>query len=150
MYASHDPSQFILFSGDGVRSGPLLSFLPQHPPDAARYFEPSEGVQCVSIGVSGNTDDYAIKRPIRSGDRYQCLTTAFQVVRCFEDCRAAVIQRQVQLASNRLRTTSLYVRNCHGIIAFSNEADMAQGIPFDAMLLLSNVGILADPAYPDC
>jgi hypothetical protein len=150
MYASHDPSQFILFSADGARFGPMLSFLPQHPPDATRYFQPAEGVQCVSMGVPGNTEDYAIKRPIRAGDRYQCLTTSFRVVRCFEVCRAAVIQREVRSADSGPRTSSFYVWNCQGIIAFSDSADMTQGIPFDALLLLGNVGILADPAYPAC
>jgi hypothetical protein len=128
----------------------MLSFLPQYPPDATRYLQPTEGVQCVSIGAPGNTDDYAIKRPLRAGDRYQCMMTSFRVVQCFEDCRAAVIQREVRLPDDRTRSSSFYVRNCSGIIAFSNTADMTRGIPFDALLLMGSVGILANPAYPDC
>ena len=127
-----------------------MSFLPEFPPETTRYFEPSEGVQCVSIGASGSTLEYAIRRPIRAGDAYRCLTTSFRVVRCFEGCSAAVIQQERRLTNNSTLTSSFYVRNCIGIVAISQAPDMAGGIPFDAMLLLGTVGILADPAYPDC
>jgi hypothetical protein len=149
VYASFDLRRIIVFSEQGVRFGPLLDYV--NPPDATRYFEPSGGVQCVSIGIPGNTVEYAIKRPIRAGERYQCGRTSFRVVRCLADCRAAIIEYDKRLADNLGAPEGyLYVNSCRGIIAFSDVTDPSQGIPLSAELLRGDVGILPDPSYPDC
>jgi hypothetical protein len=125
--------------------------LPERPPPPARYFEPTEGVQCVSIGRSGDSTDYAIKRPIRANDRYRCLTTSFRVIRCFADCQTAVIEREWRLGDGDGTLKSyMLVDACLGVLAFSETNDFAEGIPHDAEWLRGRVGILADPLYPEC
>lgn len=144
--SSHD---FMDFSPDGVREGPLIDL--SQPGYATRYLTPSANVQCVSIGVPGNTLDFAVRRPIRLHDRYECVRTSFRVTRCIENCRAAVIQQTITLGrSHPPLVSSFYVSSCRGIIAISDESDMLHGIPFDALLLSGHVGILADPAFPNC
>jgi hypothetical protein len=103
------------------------------------------------MGIPGNTTEYAIKRPIRTGERYQCGRTSFRVIRCFADCRAAVIEYDTRFADNLGAPEGyLYVNGCLGILAFSPTGDLAEGIPLAAELLRGNVGILADPNYPGC
>ena len=146
-YASSDARDSVIFSREGTRDGPIVNL---RPPSATRYLEPGEGVQCISIGVAGNTDEYAIKRPIRAGDRYQCLTSSFRVIRCFEGCRAAIVQVERLLINGQPYRSTMLINGCLGILAFSDTEDMAEGIPFEAMVLRGNVGILADPNYPNC
>jgi hypothetical protein len=43
----------------------------------------------------------------------------------------------------------MYVNSCLGVLAFSSE-NLAGRISLAAELLRGNVGILADPNYPDC
>lgn len=147
VYASTDLRHVIVFAPDRVEFGPPLDFRPETRSDPPRYFEPSEGVRCVSLGPPGNSIEYAIKRPIRADERYQCGTTSFRVTRCFGDCQAAVIE----VTDRRgVVTSHLYVNRCLGVLAFSQTGDLTQGIPLDAELLRGNVGILADPHFPDC
>jgi hypothetical protein len=150
VYASADLGRISVFAPDGFRYGPPLDYRPDHPPAAIRYFEPEVGVQCVSMGVPGNTTEYAIKRPIRMGERYQCGRTSFRVIRCFADCRAAVIEHDTRFAENLGEPEGyIYVNDCLGILAFSWRG-FTDGIPLDAELLRGNVGILANPNYPNC
>jgi len=104
------------------------------------------------MGAPGNNVEYAIRRPIRAGDRYRCLGTTFRVTRCFAECRAAVVEIDAPLSGGvpGTRKTYMYVDSCVGVLAFSQIADLAQGIPLDAVWLRGNVGILADPSYPEC
>ena len=147
VYASPDLRHIIVFTPERVEFGPPLDFMPETRPNPPRYFEPSEGVQCVSIGIPENSIEYAIKRPIKAGERYRCGRTSFRVTRCFGDCQAAV----VEVTDRRgIVTEHLYVNRCLGILAFSHSGDPAEGIPLSAELLRGNVGILADPQYPDC
>lgn len=147
VYASTDLRHIIVFTPDRAEFGPPLDFRPESRSDPPRYFEPSEGVQCVSIGIPGNSVEYAIKRPIIAGERYRCGTTSFRVTRCFEDCQAAV----VEIVDRRgIVTSHLYVNNCLGVLAFSQTGDLTEGIPLGAELLRGDVGILPDPSYPDC
>lgn len=138
------------FSPDGARFGPLLDFSPTSQPEQIRFSEPSRGVQCVSIGPAADPTDYAVKRPIRAGDRYECGSATFRVSRCVAECRAAVIQVQHRLGNGRTLPSSMYVDTCLGVLAFSYDPDMVNGIPFEAMMLLGSVGILADRNYPNC
>jgi hypothetical protein len=55
-----------------------------------------------------------------------------------------------RLGNGRTLPSSMFVDSCLGVLAFSYEADMPAGIPFEAMMLLGDVGILADPNYPRC
>lgn len=147
VYASTDLRHIIVFTPDRVEFGPLLDFRPESRSDPPRYFEPSEGVQCVSMGPPGNSIEFAIKRPITDGERYRCGGTSFRITRCFGDCQAAV----VEITDRRgLVTWHLYVNRCLGVLAFSQSGDLAEGIPHSAELLRGPVGILADPQYPDC
>ena len=151
VYASTDLRHLVVFGRDGARFGPPLDYRPGHPPAATRYFEPEHGVRCVSIGIPGNTTEYAIKRPISAGERYRCGRTSFRVVRCFAHCRAAIIEHDSRLADNLGAPEGyMYVNSCLGVLAFSSTGDPARGIPLAAELLRGNVGILADRNYPDC
>jgi hypothetical protein len=150
IYVSSDLQHIAEFTRDYALFGPPLELLPGRPPPPTRYFEASEGVQCISIGRSGNTTDYAIKRPIRADERFQCLTTAFRVIRCFVDCQTAVIEREWRLSNGHTLSTYMLVDSCLGVLAFSETNDFAIGIPHDAEWLRGRIGILADPNYPDC
>ena len=44
----------------------------------------------------------------------------------------------------------MYVDSCVGMLAFSDFGDLAEGIPPSAPWLRGEVGILADPSYPEC
>lgn len=147
LYSSSDPSDIVVFSRRGTRFSPILNLT---PPSATRYLEPSEGVQCVSIGIAGNSTDYAIKRPIKAGDRYQCLSTSFRVVRCLEECREAIVEVEERLVNNQSRLSTMLVSGCLGVLAFSHTEELTDGVPFDAWVLRGPVGVLADPTYPDC
>lgn len=140
----------MIFSRDGLHAGPVLEFLPERPPPPVRYFEPSEGVQCASIGNSEPTTDFAIKRPIRADERYRCGMTSFRVSRCFDNCRAAIVQIEAQLVNNGTRTSYMYVDNCRGVLVFSQIDDLTEGIPLNAEWLRGEVGILAHRDYPNC
>lgn len=150
-YASIDLRHLIIFAEDGAHFGPPLEFWAAHPPPPTRYFEPSEGVQCVSIGGDeALTTDYAIKRPIRAGEQYQCRTTSFRVIQCFADCQNAVIEREWLLSNGHTLKSYMLVDSCLGVLAFSETNDFANGIPHDAEWLRGPVGILADPHYSEC
>ena len=149
VYSSTDPSDIMLFSREGTRFSPIVNLMPTVQ---TKYLEPSSGVQCVSIGIPGNSSEYAIKRPIKEGDRFQCLTTTFRVVRCLENCREAI----VEIASGTRRVgndpyiSTMLVSGCLGVLAFSDTEELNDGLPFDALVLRGDVGVLADPTYPNC
>jgi hypothetical protein len=150
-YESADLRHVIVFAEDGAHFGPPLEFSPETPPPPTRFIEPGSGIRCVSIGLPGNTDDFAIQRPIRLGRRYQCGTTRFEVIRCFENCRAAVIEREWRAAANQpSQKTYMYVDSCAGVVAFSQSNDLSVGIPPDAEFLRGPVGILADRNHEHC
>jgi hypothetical protein len=147
VYASADLRHVIVFAPDRVEFAPPLDFRPDSRFVPPRYFEQSEGVRCVSLGPPGNSIEYAIKRPIRADERYQCGTTSFRVARCFGDCQAAVIE----VTDRRgVVTSHLYVNRCLGVLAFSQSGDLSEGIPLEAEWLQGAFGILADPQYPHC
>ena len=150
LYSSPDPRYVMAFSPDGARSGPLLDFRPANRPEQIRSSEPSRGVRCISVGPATDPTDYAIRRPLRAGDSFECGSARFRVSRCVAECRAAVIQVEHQLGNGRTLPSSMFVDSCLGVLAFSHEADMVNGIPFEAMMLLGDVGLLADPNYPRC
>lgn len=153
-YVSADLRYAASFTATGARFGdPFLALSPVEPSSPTRYFTLGDGIQCASVGPSEDTDEFAIKRPIRDGERYNCLRTSFRVVRCFEGCRAAVIERVSRLSGPSSRgslTSYMYVHDCRGVLAFSVVEDMTEGIPFEAALLRGEVGILADRNYPNC
>lgn len=151
VYSSTDLRHVTVFAPEGVRSGPPLDYRPEHPPAATRYIAREDGVQCVLIGIPGNTTEYAIKRPIRMGERYQCDRTSFRVIRCFDDCAAAVIEYDSRFADNLGAPEGyIYADSCLGILVFSSMSDLAEGIPLSAKVLRGDVGVLADPNYPNC
>lgn len=140
VYISGDLQHVAVFSPDSARFGPRLALGTDWGSSPARYFEPSAHVRCVSVGPPGNTIEFAIKRPLRAGDRYRCLTTSFRVTRCFDRCRAAVIEIRATL------TSYMYVDACLGVVAIDSFADdLAEGIPHEVPLLRGRFGILADP-----
>lgn len=152
IYVSSDLRHAAFFSQELARFGPRLALSADWPSSPARYFETGDRVQCVSVGPPGNTEEFAIKRPIRAGETYTCLTTSFRVTRCFEDCRAAVIERVSQVGghSRGALTSNMYVDSCRGVLIFGYSIDLTEGIPLHAPLLRGAVGILADPEYPNC
>jgi hypothetical protein len=110
------------------------------------------GVQCLSVGPAGATVDFAIKRPLKSGARFECGRTQFRVTNCFADCRAAIIEADRPLSGARPGTyvDHLYVDSCRGVIAAGGVGDWAHSIPFSAALLRGKVGILANSDFPKC
>lgn len=151
-YVSSDLGHAAFFSRDRARFGPTLALSDDWPSSPARYFETSDRAQCVSVGPPGNTVEFAVKRPIRVGERYNCLTTSFRVIRCFNDCRAAVVER-VWLRGGLGRgnfKSYMYVDSCSGVIAFSSSGKLIEGIPAYAELLRGTMGILASLEYPKC
>jgi hypothetical protein len=111
-----------------------------------------DNVRCVSVGMPGNSVEFAVKRPIRMGEEYKCLRTSFRVSRCFDDCKGAIIEILRPLSGNAVGTykASMYVESCRGVIILSAAFDLAEGIPLSASWLRGEVGILADPDYPKC
>lgn len=151
VYSSTDLRHVTVFSPDGVRYGPPLDYRPGHPPPSTRYVARQDGVHCILIGIPGNTTEYAIKRPIRTGARYQCDRTSFRVTRCVENCTAAVIEYDSRSADNLGAPEGyMYVDSCLGILVFSSVSDLAEAIPLSAEVSRGEVGVLADPTYPNC
>ena len=150
IYSSTDLRHIFVFAQDGFRVGYPLDYEPGHPPAAIRYISREDGVQCVSIGVTGSSMEYAVKRPLRRGERFRCERTSFRVVRCYFECSAAIIAYDTRPAANLGPEGYLYVHNCLGILVFSQTSDLAKGIPLSASVLRGRVGILADPNYPNC
>jgi hypothetical protein len=150
IYTSLDLRHSIVFAPDGVRVGPPMDYRPESPPDAARYIRRDDGVHCVSIGIVGNSNEFAIKRPIESGERYQCGRTSFRVVRCFEYCRSAIIAYDSRPARNLGPEGHIYVNDCAGVLAISHASKLKKDLPIDTPVLRSNAGILAHPDFPEC
>lgn len=154
-YLSMDLAHAAVFSAGAARFGPADLTLSggAWPSSPATYVAPAEDIQCLSVGPAGSDVQYAVKRPITRGDEYRCMGTGFRVVKCFESCRAAVIERRVPLRGSGppgTLTSYMYVDGCLGVIAFSQEDDFSSGAPLDAEWLRGDVGILAARDYPSC
>lgn len=156
VYVSSDQDRVAIFTPETARFGenPLAFSAAIWPSATARYFDTADGVQCVSVGPLAHAEDFAIKRPLRDGETYQCLATSFRVTRCFQGCRAAVIERVSTLGGNDNGTlkTYMYVNDCLGVLILSlrPNADFEEGIPLDAEWLRGSVGILPHRDYPRC
>lgn len=152
-YVSSDLDNAMVFSEGSARAGSIFAFSPGiWPSSPTRAIQTSDGVDCLSMGTPGNNVEFAIRRPIRAGDRYTCLRTSFHVTRCFGNCRAAVVEIEAPLggAAPGTRKAYMYVDSCVGVLVFSQVADLDRSIPLDAAWLRGNVGILADSNYPEC
>jgi len=152
-YVSADLRSAMVFAGGMVRAGNILALSPGLiPPSPTRMFETRDHVQCLAAGVSGSDVEFAIRKPIRMGDQYTCLRTAFRVIRCFARCRAAIIEVESRLGGGVVgtRKSYMYVDSCIGLLAFSQVHDLSHGLPLDAVWLRGDVGILADDNYPLC
>lgn len=154
IYLSSNREFVAVFSKDRARYGPMDLAIsnPDWPTSSATYLQTRDGIQCLSVGPKEYSIEYALKRPIRNDDTYKCLNTKFRVIRCFDACRAAIIKIDRPLGGNRKGTLegSMYVDNCRGVIILGGVVDLSKGIPLNAEWLRSEVGILADPAYPNC
>lgn len=153
VYASSDLRRVDIFMKGGAKLGvpPALSSIA--PLSPAKYFQTADLVQCVSVGPPAATIEFAIKRPIRAGDSYRCLRTSFEISRCFEDCRTAIVDVEVPLAgplSTGTRKAYLLIDSCVGVLAISQSDDFSNGIPLDAAWLRGKVGILGDSKSPGC
>ncbi|HVQ07989.1 MAG TPA: hypothetical protein VMS43_06100 [Allosphingosinicella sp.] len=156
-YVSTDLGHVLVFTRAGARFGDFLALSPGiWPTNPVEIVPAGEGVQCITIGPPENSNSVqiAIKRPLRVGDRYSCLRESFRVIRCFEDCRAAMVETQSPGSGNNPRHDPLksymYVDSCRGLLAYSVVRDMTDAIPLSAMWLRGDVGILADPRSPPC
>ncbi|HVQ06842.1 MAG TPA: hypothetical protein VMS43_00255 [Allosphingosinicella sp.] len=154
-YLSLDHTRVIVFSGRTGRSGGIEAYvsLPTDvtPPSLMREFRTADAVRCVSLGPPGNTIEFAVRRPIRVGDRYACLGTSFEVTHCTDNCRSAIIRVERSSGPDIEPSRSqMYVDRCRGLLIWSDTGDLMQGVPLDAFLLRDPVGILADPDYPAC
>jgi hypothetical protein len=152
-YVSSDLENAMVFSKGSARAGSIFAYSPGiWPSDPTRDVQTEDNVQCLSMGNEGSSLEFAIRRPIKAGDHYTCLRSAFRVIRCFADCRAAIIEVDTPLGGGAQDTLKsyMYVDACVGVPVFSQVADLAEGIPLSAVWLRGNVGILADPTYPKC
>jgi hypothetical protein len=152
-YVSTDMASVIVFKGKEVKFGPFFALSPvAWAPSIASYVSPADDVQCVSMGPRDNSEEFAIKRPIRVADHYKCRRTKFVVLRCFMNCRSAVVRMERPLGEGApgTLTSYLYVDDCLGVTAFSQIKDFTAGIPIDAPWLRSSVGVLANNSYPRC
>ena len=87
------------------------------------------------------------------GDEYRCRGAVFKVVRCFHECRSAIVQIERPLGRDGNRGTiraSMLVDRCRGVLIIGEAANLAEGIPLSAIVLRGNVGILADADHPEC
>jgi len=154
-YISTDLGSVLVFSRQGTRFGDLNALYPGlWPSHRAELIESEDGVRCVLIGPRESAVELAIRRPIRTGDRYRCLRSSFRVARCFNDCRAAIVEVEAPASGNDSTRGPLkhfmYVDRCLGMLAYSVVGDMEQGLPLGAMWLRGRVGVLADPRQPGC
>jgi hypothetical protein len=151
-YVSTNLDSVIVFKGDHVRFGPNLALSDvAWPASHAEYLQPSAGIDCVSMGPSATSEEFAVKRPIKLGERYRCKSTAFAVIKCYANCRAAVVQVEKPLANGRPGLKSyLYIDDCLGVVAYSQVRSFYSGIPNDAPVLRGDVGVLASKDYPGC
>ena len=152
-YVSSDLGHVAVFTKTGGRFGDYLALSEAAwPSSPARYFEPTHGIQCVSLGPPLSSVEFAIKRPIKQGDEYRCLRSQFHVVKCFAECRAAVVAIKSPLGNSipGFLNSQIYVDNCLGIVAFNMGEDLTKGMPLDAQWLRGEVGILANTDYPKC
>ena len=151
VYTSLDLSHSIVFAQDGVRFGPPMDYRPESPPSETRFITGKDGVHCVSIGIPGNTSEFAIKRPIKAGERYRCGRTQFRVVRCFGRCRSGVIEYDSRSAHKFDEPEGhIYVNSCAGVLAISHAPKLKMDLPLDTPVLRSSAGILAHPDFPKC
>jgi hypothetical protein len=155
-YLSLDHRRAFVFSGSTARSGGIEAYAPvspvvPYPSSPLRDFRTADNVRCVSVGPAGNTIEFAVRRPIRAGDRYACLGTSFEVTHCTDNCRSAIIRVERSRAPDLEPFRSqMYVDSCRGVLIISDNGDLIEGVPLDARLLRDPVGILADPDYPTC
>lgn len=154
IYVSADLKYAMAFSAGRVRTGNLAALAPDLLPSyPVREVAAGDGVRCLSIGPPSNSLEFAIKRPIRRGDEYRCLATSFRVTQCFENCRAATIEVRWQRPDDDRNDTLrsyMYVDACRGLVAYSNDRDLSDGIPLQAPLLRGQIGILAEVGQPNC
>lgn len=153
-YISSDLKNSAVFTPQSVRFGPFWARSEAAwPASPAKYLPAQDGIMCISFGRPGSTVEYAIKRPISLGDSYKCLESSFRVKHCYFNCRAAIIQVNTPVGTQRKRgvlRSYLYVDTCRGVIAISQVSDLSRGFPPDIPWLRGDVGILADTDYPDC
>ncbi|MEA3064073.1 MAG: hypothetical protein QOJ27_508 [Sphingomonadales bacterium] len=151
-YVSADLNHAASFSSDRATLGAPPGLLAIWPSSPARYFTVQDEIQCVSIGHSGYSIEYAIKRPLKEGDRYSCLGSHFRVIKCFSYCHSATIEVSHRLGGNRpgYLKSYLYADDCLGVLGFSQNGDLTKKIPLDSQWLRGAVGILADKSYPEC
>lgn len=153
VYLSSDLFHVAVFTKEDARFGNDLALSRTiWPSSSVKYFEPAEGIYCVSLEPSPGDTQFAIKRPITLGEKFQCLKTHFRVVRCYFDCRAAVIEVKSPLGNNLpgFLKSYIYVDDCFGILAFDVSRNLKKGMPPSAPWLRGPVGILASPDYPEC
>src|SRR6218665_3076072 len=124
-YLSLDHDFAFVFSNPTARSGGIEAYASpnsttQYPSFPMGEFRTADNVQCVSVGPAGNTIEFAVRRPIRAGDRYSCLSSNFEVTHCTEACRSAVIRVERSRAPDvgPLRS-QMYVDRCRGVLLWS-------------------------------
>ncbi len=154
VYLSSDMLDIAIFSKERTRFGPtdLTIANPVWPSSFAKYYQSADGVQCISVGKPEISIEYAVKRPLKAGEEYSCRRTKFRVTKCFNECRAAIIEIDRPLSGNRPGSyqSYMYLDNCRGAIILSVISDLSKGIPLNAEWLRGEIGILAHPDYPKC
>lgn len=151
-YFSIDLARMDVFSERTARLGAPPGISAIWPSSKVHRIEIGDNLQCISVGSPGSTVEFAVKRPLKAGSEYKCLETSFRISRCFDYCKAAIIEIFRPFSGNVPGSykASMYVDACRGVIILSAASDLAEGIPLSAQLLRGEVGILADPDYPKC
>jgi hypothetical protein len=151
-YVSADLGHAASFSSDRATLGAPPGLLAIWPSSPVRYFTSEDNIQCASVGSSGDSIEYAIKRPLKQGEKYTCISSIFRIVKCFWYCKSAVIEVSHRLGGNRsgYLKSFIYADSCSGVLAFSQNGDLAKRIPLDAEWVRGPIGILANKTYPKC
>jgi hypothetical protein len=144
VYASENRGDAIIFTENGVLSGPMF----EPPAVETRFTQQEGGIECVSIGPSDASSDYAVQYPLETGSRYSCNGTSFSVIMCMRQCKIALVRIDRPTGKPGLRNDHFLVDSCRGVIAFNvnssgRTTDMSQR-------LRSVLGILHDTANEDC
>ncbi|CAN5244499.1 hypothetical protein BH10PSE14_BH10PSE14_11700 [soil metagenome] len=156
VYLSIDYAHVMVFTEHDFRTGDLHALLEGlYSNVPAKSLRLPGGISCISIGHSGSSEEFAIKRPIKLGEKYQCLGSIFTVQKCFQDCKSAVVFREIVPSgpprSDGLKIPSyMLVDECRGMVALNYTNDFSAGIPHNSLLLRGDMGILNTKSLSAC
>ncbi|MEG3145519.1 hypothetical protein U1839_12735 [Sphingomonas sp. RT2P30] len=156
VYISIDYAHVMVFAEHAFRTGDLHALMEGlYPNVPAKSLQLPGGISCFSIGYPGISEEFAIKRPIKLGEKYQCRGSIFTVQKCFQDCKSAVIFREI-IPSGPPRSDGakvpsyMLVDECRGMVALNYTNDLSASIPHNSLLLRGEMGIFNTKRLSAC